>query len=130
MVWSVPSEFVKDARNGVPGEVSILQKYQLVIGGLLFVHCPIVGVAMPDLGAGGCELGCMMHGLPCPLVCSGERHRESMSIVTTLFLLAFALGGIGVGLYYAGVSESWSYVAFMTCCVAYFLVTNRMSRQV
>lgn len=59
-----------------------------------------------------------------------DRGYSTEQVVNGLFLISFVLGGLGVGLYYAGVSESWSYVAFMTCCVIYFLITNRMSRQV
>jgi UDP-GlcNAc:undecaprenyl-phosphate GlcNAc-1-phosphate transferase len=59
-----------------------------------------------------------------------DRGYSTEQVVNGLFLLSFVLGGLGVGLFYAGVSESWSYVAFMTCCVIYFLITNRMSRQV
>lgn len=57
-----------------------------------------------------------------------DRGYSTEQVVNALFLLSFVLGGLGVGLFYAGVSESWSYVAFMTCCVVYFLITNRMSR--
>lgn len=59
-----------------------------------------------------------------------DRGYSTEQVVNGLFLISFVLGGLGVGLYYAGGSESWSYVAFMTCCVIYFLITNRMSRQV
>ncbi|MBO6565571.1 MAG: hypothetical protein JJ956_12545 [Pseudomonadales bacterium] len=59
-----------------------------------------------------------------------DRGYSTEQVVNGLFLLSFVLGGIGVGLYYAGISESWSYVAFMSCCVIYFVITNRMSRKV
>ncbi len=58
-----------------------------------------------------------------------DRGYTTEQVVNGLFLLSFLLGGLGVGLYYLGVSESWSYVVFMTCCVTYFVVTNRMSRR-
>jgi len=48
------------------------------------------------------------------------------SVVNRLGLSAFLLGSFGVGLYLTGVSESWSYVMFMACCVGYFVLTNRM----
>lgn len=51
-------------------------------------------------------------------------------VVNRLSLLAWLIGGAGVALYFLGVSESWSYVLFMSCCIAYFLLTNRMARQV
>ena len=57
-----------------------------------------------------------------------DRGYSTEQVVNGLFLVSFVLGGMGVGLFYAGVSESWSYVLFMTCCVVYFLMTNRMSR--
>lgn len=57
-----------------------------------------------------------------------DRGYSIEQVVNGLFLVSFVLGGVGVGLFYAGVSESWSYVVFMTCCVIYFLMTNRMSR--
>lgn len=59
-----------------------------------------------------------------------DRGYSTEQVVNGLFLLSFVLGGVGVGLYYAGISESWSYVAFMSCCVIYFVITNRMSRKV
>ena len=49
--------------------------------------------------------------------------------VNGLFMASLLLAGLGVTLFYLGVNESWSYVVFMACCVAYFLVTNRMTRQ-
>jgi len=48
------------------------------------------------------------------------------SVVNRLGLSAFLLGILGTGLYLSGVSESWSYVMFMACCVGYFVLTNRM----
>lgn len=59
-----------------------------------------------------------------------DRGYSTEQVVNGLFLLSFVLGGVGAGLYYAGISESWSYVAFMSCCVIYFVITNRMSRKV
>ncbi|MBO6702616.1 MAG: hypothetical protein JJ921_09745 [Pseudomonadales bacterium] len=59
-----------------------------------------------------------------------DRGYSTEQVVNGLFLLSFVLGGIGVGLYYAGIGENWSYVAFMSCCVIYFVITNRMSRKV
>ena len=47
-------------------------------------------------------------------------------VVALMFGLAMFLAGIGTLLFCAGVSESWSFVVFMTCCVIYFVVTNRM----
>lgn len=49
-------------------------------------------------------------------------------VVNGLFVLSLLLGAVGVLLFYLGVSESWSFVLFMTCCVIYFVITNRMSR--
>lgn len=57
-----------------------------------------------------------------------DRGFATEAVVNGLFLAALSLGGLGVTLYYLGVSESWSFVAFMTCCVGYFVATNRMTR--
>lgn len=57
-----------------------------------------------------------------------DRGYSTETVVNGLFLLSMLLGGFGVALFYAGVSESWSYVAFMSCCVTYFILANRLSR--
>lgn len=46
--------------------------------------------------------------------------------VNLIFFAAILLAATGVLLEYSGVGESWSYTAFMACCVIYFIVTNRL----
>jgi uncharacterized protein YbaR (Trm112 family) len=41
-------------------------------------------------------------------------------VVGRMMTTALLLGGLGASLYYSGVSESWSYVAFMLVCTIYF----------
>ena len=57
-----------------------------------------------------------------------DRGYSTEQVVNGLFIAALLLGGMGVGLYYLGISESWSYVVFMSACVGYFLWTNRMTK--
>ena len=49
--------------------------------------------------------------------------------VNGLFIGALLLGGTGIGLQFLGVGDSWSFVVFMTSCVIYFVVTNRMVKR-
>ncbi len=49
--------------------------------------------------------------------------------VNLIGLVAIGLAGLGVSLEVMGVGESWSYTLFMTGCVIYFIITNRMVRQ-
>jgi UDP-GlcNAc:undecaprenyl-phosphate GlcNAc-1-phosphate transferase len=58
-----------------------------------------------------------------------DRGLSVTRVVNSLFLGALLLGGSGILLQYLQVGQSWSYVVFMTCCVIYFIVTNRMARQ-
>lgn len=57
-----------------------------------------------------------------------DRGYSTERVVHSLFVSALLLGSIGVALFYLGVSESWSYVVFMSVCVGYFVWTNRMVR--
>ena len=57
-----------------------------------------------------------------------DRGYSTEQVVNRLFVSALLLGSIGVALFYLGVSESWSYVVFMSVCVGYFVWTNRMVR--
>ncbi len=58
-----------------------------------------------------------------------DRGYSTERVVNGLFVIALMLGGLGVVFYYLGVTESWSYVVFMSVCVGYFLVTNRLSQK-
>ncbi|MBT4162079.1 MAG: hypothetical protein HOE54_12295, partial [Gammaproteobacteria bacterium] len=58
-----------------------------------------------------------------------DRGFSTGKVVNLMFVTAMATAGIGVFFYYSGISESWSYLAFMTLCVLYFVVTNRMVRK-
>jgi UDP-GlcNAc:undecaprenyl-phosphate/decaprenyl-phosphate GlcNAc-1-phosphate transferase len=58
-----------------------------------------------------------------------DRGYSTEQVVNGLFVSALLLGSIGVALFYLGVTESWSYVAFMSACVGYFVWTNRMARR-
>ena len=57
-----------------------------------------------------------------------DRGYSTEQVVNGLFISPLLLGGTGVGLFYLGVSESWSFVGFMSVCVGYFVWTNRMVR--
>lgn len=57
-----------------------------------------------------------------------DRGHSVEAVVIILSMIAFTVGGIGVALYYAGVSESWSFVLFIGLCSAYFYLTRRRSR--
>ena len=53
-----------------------------------------------------------------------DRGFSTERVVNSLFVSALLLGSIGVALFYLRVSESWSYVGFMSVCVGYFVWTN------
>ena len=53
-----------------------------------------------------------------------DRGYSTERVVNSLFVSALLLGSIGVALFYLRVSESWSYVGFMSVCVGYFVWTN------
>ena len=57
-----------------------------------------------------------------------DRGYSTEQVVNGLFISSLFLGGTGVGLFYLGVSESWSFVGFMSVCVGYLVWTNRMAR--
>ncbi len=57
-----------------------------------------------------------------------DRGYSTPQVVNGLFLICLSLAAVGAALFYLGISESWSFVAFMICCTVYFVVTNRMSR--
>ena len=60
------------------------------------------------------------------LMASQGAYKGDIQVLTPV--TALLLGGTGVALYYLDVSESWSYVVFMSVCVGYFVWTNRMVR--
>ncbi|MFT7222195.1 MAG: UDP-GlcNAc:undecaprenyl-phosphate GlcNAc-1-phosphate transferase [Candidatus Azotimanducaceae bacterium] len=57
-----------------------------------------------------------------------DRGHSVEAVVIILSIMAFIFGGIGVALYYAGVSESWSFVLFIGFCAGYFYLTRRRSQ--
>lgn len=56
-----------------------------------------------------------------------DRGYSDKQVVNGIILAAIGLAGLGTFFYYVGVTESWSYVVFMTICVLYFRVTNWMA---
>jgi UDP-GlcNAc:undecaprenyl-phosphate GlcNAc-1-phosphate transferase len=58
-----------------------------------------------------------------------DRGISTERVVIGMFLTAVAFGGLGVGMQLFGVSESWSFVVFMTFGVLYFVLTNKLSRK-
>ena len=57
-----------------------------------------------------------------------DRGLSVPQAVNAMALAALLLGATGVMLEKAGAGESWSYTAFMSFCVIYFIVTNRLVR--
>jgi UDP-GlcNAc:undecaprenyl-phosphate GlcNAc-1-phosphate transferase len=58
-----------------------------------------------------------------------DREYSVLKTVNSIGVAAIALGLTGIALQMVGVGESWSYTIFMTGCVIYFIVTNRMVRR-
>ena len=60
------------------------------------------------------------------LVDRGFSVRKTVNVIV---LAAIVFSCTGISLEFIGVGESWSYTFFMTACVIYFIITNRMVRQ-
>ena len=86
----------------------------------------IAGVIWPRSLSSKWSVGDDREHLHYRLVDCGDAAEQ---FVKGVFLFCLILSGPGAFFYYVGVIESWSYVAFASVCVAYFLVTNRPSQK-
>jgi UDP-GlcNAc:undecaprenyl-phosphate GlcNAc-1-phosphate transferase len=122
--FMIAALFLMASQRPYKGDVQVLT----AVTALWLLSIPLVdiaGVIWRRTGGSRCPVDDDREHLHYMLVDGGYSTEQ---VVNSLFVSALLLGSIGVAFFYLGVSESWSYVAFMSVCVGYFVWTNRMVR--